>query len=108
MGAGIGAGSGGISSLEHEGLDTLPHAIAEDFFQEVTSASGLVTAVIWWTDSGKTRKIREVLTTYASALPSVVVTKQYDAAGALINGQTLTETITRSGGLITSIDGVTT
>jgi hypothetical protein len=54
------ATGGGLSEAQHEDLDTLMHAVAEDSHQQITRTSGKVQNVTWWTDSGETTKIREV------------------------------------------------
>jgi len=96
----------GLSEAQHTALDTLTHEIAENSDTVVTRSSGQVVSVVVWTDSGHTQKIRETLITRSSGQVSVVVTKQYDGAGALLN--TYTKTITRSSGQVASIAGVLT
>jgi len=101
-------GSGASDALSrgaHEALDSLVHELAETSYEEVTRLGGLVTDVIVWTDSGKTIKVREMNLTRASGRVSVIVRKQYNA-GVLV--QTMTSTITRSGGHVASIDHVET
>lgn len=100
------SGSGGITESQHESLDTLVHDIAEDSYIEITRSSGKVTDVVIWTDSGKTKKIREWNITRSSGKVSQVVAKQYDGNGDLITGQTLTSSITRTGGQVSSITSV--
>lgn len=98
----------GLTESQHENLDTLVHALAETRFTEVVRFTGQVTDVIEWTDSGKTTKVRETNLTRSGGQVSQIVVKQYDGAGALITGQTLTGTVSRTGGQITSIDWVQT
>lgn len=100
------ASTTGITEPQHAALDTLTHDIAETSYYEVTRTGNLITTMIWWTNSGKTIKIREVSITRSGNLASIVTTKQYDGSGVLKN--TYTETITRSGNLVSSIAGVYT
>lgn len=99
-----GLSGSGITANQHLDLDQLVHDIAETSYLEVTRSGGQVTDVIIYTDSGKTTKIREVNITRTLGQVSQVVTKQYDGGGSLV--QTLTQTITRSGGQVASIDAV--
>lgn len=94
----------GLSEGAHRALDQLIHGIAEDSFEEMTYAGNKVTAIIVWTDAGKTTKIREELFTYTGNQATTIVTKQYDVAGALIVGETMTETLSYTG---TKIDDIT-
>lgn len=102
-----GTGSG-ISEATHEALDTLVHRLAETSYVEITRSGGQVTAVIVWETAAKLKKVRETNITRLSGQVSVIVEKQYDAAGAVISGQTLTHTITRSSGRVASIATVQT
>ncbi|MFQ5472599.1 MAG: hypothetical protein ACE5FA_06930, partial [Dehalococcoidia bacterium] len=102
------AGSGGITEPQHEVLDTLTHELAETSYTEVVRSSGRVTDVVDWTTSAKVQKVRELSLTRSSGLVSQIVRKHYDGAGVLIAGQTLTGTVTRTGGRVTSIDWVQT
>ena len=94
----------GLSAGAHRALDQLIHGIAEDSFEEMTYTGSKVTAIIVWTDAGKTTKIREELFTYTGNQATTIVTKQYDVAGALIVGETMTETLSYTG---TKIDDIT-
>lgn len=100
------AGTGGLTAGTHRNLDQLVHHIAETSYLEVTRASGKVTDIVYWTDNGKTVKIRETNITRSAGKVSIVVQKQYDGTGTLV--ETLTKTITRSGGKVESIDLVLT
>lgn len=102
------SGGSGISEGQHEGLDTLVHDVAETSYTEVTRTSGQVSSVIVWETSAKLKKIRETTVTRTSGQASTIVEKHYDAAGTVIAGQTLTHTVTRSGGRVESIDTVQT
>ena len=95
---------GGITEGQHKLLDSLVHNLSETSYEELTRSGGKVTDIIHWTDNGKTVKIREVNLTRTSGKVSTIVMKQYDGAGAL--AQTLTGTVTRSGGKVASIDWV--
>ena len=94
----------GMSAGQHRALDQLIHGIAEDSFEEMTYTGNKVTAIIVWTDAGKTTKIREELFTYTGNQATTIVTKQYDVVGALIVGETMTETLSYTG---TKIDDIT-
>jgi hypothetical protein len=98
----------GISEGSHRTLDQLVHEIAETSFDEFNYTGNQVDDIITWTTAGKTQKIREQLFTYSSNKISVIVTKQYDGAGVLIVGETLTETFAYSGSKVASITRVLT
>lgn len=93
-----------ITPLKHETADSLVHSLAETSYEELTRVSGQVSNVTIWTDSGKSVKVRETDITRSSGQVSVIIDKQYDAVGVL--AQTMTGTITRSGGQVASIDWV--
>lgn len=94
----------GLSEGGHRALDQLVHEIAETCYQEVTRVSGKVESIIYWTDNGKTQKVRELLVARSGGLVTTMTIKQYDAAGSLV--ETLTGTITRSGGKVENIEWV--
>jgi len=98
----------GLNPATHEVLDTLVHNVAESCYFEVTRTGNRVSDLIWWTDSGKTIKVREINVTRTSGKISQIVCKQYDAAGTIITGQTLTGTVARTGGRVDSITWVET
>lgn len=93
----------GLTPASHEALDTLVHDLAESCYFEVTRASGRVSDLTWYTDSGKGTKVREVNLTRTSGKISQIVVKQYDGTGTIITGQTLTGTVARTGGRVDSI-----
>lgn len=95
-----------VTPSVHESLDQLVHNIAETSYMELTRSSGQVTTATYWTDSGKTTKIRETMLTRTSGQVSTIVATQYDAGGSLV--QTLTGTVSRSSGQVASIDWVLT
>jgi len=98
------AGGGGLTPVTHRSLDQLVHEISEDAYLEITRSAGKTSAITYWTDSGKTIKIRDtVITRDIGGKVSQTVITQYDAAGAAITGETLTTTITRSGGKVASM-----
>jgi hypothetical protein len=100
------SGGSGITEGQHENLDTLTHNLAETLYEEPTYTDGQVSAITWWTNSGKTTKIREELYTRTNGQVSQIVLKHYDGTGALITGQTITKTVTRTGGRVTYTDWV--
>lgn len=75
------SGGGGLSEAQHEALDRLTHNVNESGYEEFVYTGNLVTAVIFWTSSGKTQKIREELFTYTGNKVTQIVTIQYDGAG---------------------------
>lgn len=97
---------GGISEAAHEIIDSLVHELSETYYLEVTLTSGRVSDVTAWTDSGKTTKVRETNITRTLGQVSQIVKKQYDGTGTLKN--TLTYSITRSSGRVSSISVVKT
>jgi hypothetical protein len=100
------APDGGITESQHEALDTIVHDLAEDAYTEVERTSGQVARVTVWTSSAMTLKIRETLITYASGLVVDVAETQFDSGGSPV--ATLTDTVTRSSGLISHVDTVRT
>lgn len=88
----------------HMVIDQLAHNIAETSYMEVTRTSGQVTNVTYWTNSGKTTKIRETAISRSGGQVSTIVTTQYDSMGVV--QEVLTGTITRSSGQVASIDWV--
>ena len=77
----LSAGSG-ITEALHESLPTLVHEIDAPSYEEYAYDGSYVTGCIIWTDSGKTRKIREEQYVYTSShRVSQVTTIQYDSGG---------------------------
>lgn len=110
---GLAGGPGAIGPQGPPGADgtatltpSLQLNIAENSFEEITRTGGKVDSDIYWTDSGKTQKIRETLLTRAGGKVSVITLKQYNDLGVLI--ETLTGTITRASGKVASITWVLT
>ena len=99
-------GGSGITPAQHQALDQLVHLVAETSYLEITRTAGRVSDVTYWTDNTKTTKIRETNITRTAGQVSSVVVKQYDGTGTL--AQTLTGTVTRTGGQASSIDWVLT
>lgn len=95
-----------LTQTYHDGLYTLVHNLAQNYYEEVTRTAGLITNVTCWQTSAKLLKVREVSIARTGGLVDTVVDKQYNASGVLI--QTLTQTYNRTSGLITSIDAVRT
>ena len=94
----------GLTEAGHRSLDQLVHNISETSYYEITRTGNQVTNETWWATSSKLKKIREVDYTYTGNLLSQSSTKQYDSSGSLLS--TYTETYTRTGNVITSINGV--
>jgi len=93
---------GGITEGQHEVLDTLVHALAEDLYLEVTRTAGKVSNVTVYTDSGKTTKIRELanIVRTGGRIDSYDLI-QYDGVGSV--KQTMAYAITRTAGRVSSI-----
>lgn len=102
-----GGGGSGIDEDAHEVLDTLVHALAEDSYTEVTrdSVTQLITAIVTWTDAGKTLKIREEQITRVDRRITEIVKIQYNAAG--VEKYRTADTVTRSGILRPRVASVT-
>jgi len=90
-----------ITSSEHRQLDQLVHELDEDYYEEYTYTSGLVSNTTVWTDPGKTLKIREYNYTYSSGKMTQSIEKQYDGAGSLV--ETLTKTYSWTGSRLSSV-----
>jgi|MudIll2142460700_1097286.scaffolds.fasta_scaffold19223_2 hypothetical protein len=93
--------SGGLTAVTHRLLDQLVHDIAETSYYEITRAGVLISAETWWTDSGKTKKIRSIDYTYTGNKVTQSIMKQYDTSGNIC--ETLTENYTYIGSNIVSI-----
>ncbi len=93
-----------IDGEAHRILDQLVHDISENCHTEIIRTSGKVSNVIIWTNSLKTTKIREFTITRENNKVQSVVSRQYTIDGLLI--ETYTQTISRTSGKVTSIDGV--
>jgi len=100
--------AGGYNSTTHRNEDQLVHDIAETSFEEFTYTGNKVMSIVIWTTAGKTQKIRETLFTYTGNKVATVTTKQYDGAGTLIVGETLTETYSYSGNQVADVTAVLT
>jgi hypothetical protein len=98
--------TGGITATQHRLLDQLVHEIAENSYCEIERTGGRVSSVLYYTDSGKSTKIREINYTRTVGRISQIEVIQYNSGGSPITGETYTGTITRSGGRIQSIDWV--
>lgn len=93
----------GLTEPQHQALDTLTHQIDENSFDEVIRTNDRISQVITWTTPAKTLKIREVaFTRDGLGRVSQCTWTQYDGAGLI--KETLTETLSRSCGRVTSID----
>ena len=97
------AGSGGLTENAHRILRQLIHFIdngpAEGFasgaYREVTGTI-FPTAIIWYTDSGKTDKIVEKTIIWTGINPTTIEWKMYATDGSTVLA-TVTDTITYSG-----------
>lgn len=96
-----GSGSGGLSSIEHETLDTFTHKVAEDSFVSFDYSAGVLTQVTIWTSPSMVLKIRQSILTYVGDVLTRVVQAQYDALGDIVS--TLTKVFSYSGDDIANI-----
>ena len=94
----------GLTIPGHRLLDQLVHIISENSYYEITRSGGKISSEIYWTNSGKTKKIREIDYSYSGINISSTVTKQYDSLGSV--AETYTEIYNRTGNTINSVDGV--
>ena len=97
--------------LVHESIDSLIHDVAENAFLEVNRTSDKVQSIIYWTDNTKVKKIRETVVTRSPVTVGKIasfVERQFDAAGTIIAGQTISTSVNRSGGKVVSMDLVET
>lgn len=99
-------GGAGLTEASHELLDTLRHGIAEDSHQQLTRSGGKLTNMTYWTDSGETQKIREVVITRSVGKVSQIDVIQYDGSG--VEKVRITGTVTRVSGRVDHIDWVET
>jgi hypothetical protein len=90
----------GMTIETHEEIYSLAHNPNVSRYVEYVRSGGSVTSIITWTDSGKTKKIKEEIFTRVSGKVSQVVTKQYDSNGIVIKTETLT--YTRTNGIVTN------
>jgi len=98
----------GLTITGHRSLDQLVHEIAEDTYCEIGRTDGRVSSVIYYTDSDKSIKIREINYTRTSGRISQIAITHYNSEGNPITGETYTGLITRSEGRIQSISWVLT
>ena len=75
---------------DHEVIDSLTHAPAEDGYEEFTYIGNVIADVILWQTVAKLLKIREWNYTYTANKVTTEVIKQYDEAGSLLKTLTLT------------------
>lgn len=87
--------AGAIDLDQHETLDTLTHALAEDAVTDYTFSGKQLSVSTTWTDVGRTLKIRESTFAYTGKALTGVVTLQFDGLGATVT--TLTKTLTYTG-----------
>ena len=99
-----------LSSTSHQALRQLIHFIdngpatgfASGAYREVTpSANPFPTAVIWYDDNTKAKKLVEKLTSYTGPNPTQIQWKMYDTDGTTVLA-TVTDAITYSGVFETS------
>jgi hypothetical protein len=96
-------GAASYNSAVHRAEDQLVHEISENSFDQLVYTGNRVDQIITWTTAGMTTKIREELYTYTLSKVTQIVTKQYDPAGVLIVGETMTEVIAYTGNQVTDI-----
>ena len=96
-------GAASYNSTVHRAEDQLVHEIAETSFDEPIYTGNRVDQLITWTSPAKITKIREELYTYTGNKITQILTKQYDALGVIIVGETMTEIIAYTGNQVLSI-----
>lgn len=84
--------TGGLTESSHQDLDTLLHELDEDYYLEYTRSGINITNATYWTDSGKTLKIREHQYSYTGSQITQEVVIQYDAVGSAEDTLTFTYT----------------
>jgi hypothetical protein len=90
---------------EHDGLDTLTHKLAETHYvQNVFSGPNLTSSTVW-TTPGMITKIRESTFTYSGSDLTGVVVEHYAIDGVTVL-QTLTKSLSYSGGNLVAVDVV--
>jgi hypothetical protein len=102
----LAGGGGGMSATTHKTLRQLIHLADgggpfEGFtslaYRETTPSGAVFpTAVIWWTDSGKTMKIVQKLITWTGSTPTTIEWKAYDTDGTTVLA-TVSDAISYSG-----------
>lgn len=76
------AGGSGMTVPEHDAVDALVHNLDEDGYVEATYTGDNITNITVWTDSEKTKKIREYQMTFdANDILTAAVEMQYDSSG---------------------------
>lgn len=98
----------GLTAGSHRPLDQLVHNIAESSFTEYLYTGNRVDSMTVWETAAKLKKIREELYTYTGNKVTTIVTRQYDAAGVVIVGETYTEVLAYTGGRVDTSTGVLT
>ena len=96
-------GAASYNSVVHRAEDQLVHEVAETSFDELIYTGNRVDQLITWTSPAKVLKIREELYTYTGNKVTQIVTKQYDALGVIIVGETMTEVVAYTGNSVVSI-----
>ncbi len=98
--------AGGMSPDTHRQLDQLVHELDENYYEEYTYTASKITNVTIWTNSGKTKKIREHAYTYTGIKITQEIITQYDSDGNWSERLTLTYVYT--GAQISDITSVRT
>ena len=96
-------GAAAYNSAIHRAEDQLVHEISENSYDQLIYTGNRVDQLITWTSVAMLTKIREELYTYTGNKVTQIVTKQYNAAGVLIVGETMTEVIAYTGNQVTDI-----
>lgn len=86
----LSSGEGGIDEDEHDELDTLVHNVSEDSYDVITYVGSRITNVTTYEDATLSKKIRDCDIAYqpTSIRIEQVITRQYDAAGAVKETET--------------------
>lgn len=100
----LASAGGGITEGQHEVLDTLVHdTLGEAHYLELSYSGFQVTDAIWWTDSGKTKKLRETNLTYTGFRVTGAVLKVYDGSGSEITAKRQNWTLVYTGFNLNSV-----
>jgi hypothetical protein len=91
-------------SKTHKSADSLAHRVSETSYHEVVRVDGVTLGFAIWATAEKSLKIRDVSLARSEGRITEIVTTHYDDSGTIV--ETETQTISRSGGTISSIQMV--
>lgn len=97
----LASGGGGITEAEHEDLNTLTHALAENYYAEYTYSTNKIFNIDIWQTISKIIKVRDFVYTYTGNKIATETVKQYNETGTLL--KTLTYTYNYTGSKISNV-----